>query len=113
MKALGETVKLQQQLFQILSKGGAVPAAGGAAAPEEPPAGAASAESHQQDEVEVPIHANGECEAVTRLDERDLSGCLTCIRASGHQVVMGGGMSVSIVQHAMLFQNILVMGGGG
>ena len=95
MKTLGETVKLQHQLFQLLAEGQAVPAeaqaaqasAQSAAAPQEPAAEAAD---------EVPLNADGECEAVARLCERDLAGCLTCIRAGGRQVVMGwcGGEGV-------------------
>ena len=90
MKALGETVKLQQQLFHLLSEGGAktaeAKASAESAAPQEPAAGEAV-----NIEVEVPMNADGECEAVSRLGQRDLAGCLTCIRASGHQVVIGGG----------------------
>ena len=95
MKALGETVKLQQQLFHLLSESGATNAEAKASAesaalasaesatPQEPAEGEAA-----QIEVEVPANADGECEAVSRLNLRDLTGCLTCIRASGYQVVM-------------------------
>ena len=39
------------------------------------------------------------------LSQRDLGGCLACIRASGHQlVVVGWGMSVSSFHHATLLQ---------
>ena len=48
--------------------------------------------SKEVPKVEVPMNADGECEAVSRLSQRDLAGCLVCIRASGHQVAMGGGV---------------------
>ena len=79
MEALGETVKLQQQIIGLLSEGNGKgqASAESAAAPED-----------ESEEVTVPMHADGVCEAVSRLDARDLVGCLTMIRASGHQVVI-------------------------
>ena len=41
-------------------------------------------------QVEVQMNTDGECEAVALLGDRDLGGCLACIRASGHQVVVVG-----------------------
>ena len=104
METLGETVKLQKQLLHQLSKGGAktaeAKASAESAAPQKPAEGEAA-----ESEVKVPMNADGECEAVSRLSQRDLVGCLTCIRASGHQVVMERDfLSVSIFQDAMLFQ---------
>ena len=78
---------------------------------EEKPADAkapqASAQSMQADQAPQPdaqnqapgdtegsvqLNAEGECEAVALLQQRDLAGCLACIRANGHQVVLVGGV---------------------
>lgn len=96
MKALGDTVKLQHQIFKMFSEGGPTTAQAQASAestaPQEPagPQAPAGAEETTAEDM-VPMNAEGECEAVARISQRDLAGCLSCIRASGQQVVVGTG----------------------
>ena len=80
-------MKLQQEFLQLLSEGGAKTADVKASAES-----AASQDDAAEIEDEVPLNANGECEAVSRLSQRDIAGCLACTRASGHQVVVVGGV---------------------
>ena len=91
MKALGETVKLQQQIFQLFTEGGAKTAQAKASAESAAPQEPAGVEATKI-EGKVPMNADGECEAVFRVGQRDLAGCLSCIRASGQQVVVGAGV---------------------
>ena len=87
MKALGDTVKMHQQIYQLFSEGGANTAQAKASAES-----AAPQEEASMIEEKVPMNADGECEAVARVIQRDLAGCLLCIRASGQQVVVGAGV---------------------
>ena len=68
------------------------------AAPQEPVGPQAPAGDEETTaQVMVPMNAEGECDAVARVSQRDLTGCLASIRASGQQVVGGRGMLVSSI----------------
>ena len=99
-QAMAESIKMQHAILESIVK-----------RVEEKPADAkapqASAQSIQADQAPQPdaqtqaqgdtqggvqLNAEGECEAVALLQQRDLAGCLAVIRANGHQVVVVRGV---------------------
>ena len=111
LATLAVSLKLQQKLFEMMSKGGEPPSGSGFGQVDVVAASAAGATAAggvvltpAPEAMQLaPLNEEGECEAVNLLIQRDLQGTLSCIRASGCQVI--GGMSVSSA-----FAQLLVVG---